>query len=193
MIVLVGVACIAMYVKTVLPNVGEPEQLTIERKPLRIERGKYLANNVAVCMDCHSQRDYSLYAGPIKAETFGAGGEKFGEEIGFPGSIYSKNITAFKLGTWTDGEIVRAITTGVSKNDNALFPLMPYHNYGRMDKEDIYSIVAYIRTLPAKANEVPDSELDLVAARQQYENANLPHIFLIRFQIVREASLLLKF
>ncbi len=32
---------------------------------------------------------------------------------------------------------------------------MPYPYYGRMDKEDIYSIIAYIRTLKPIANEVP--------------------------------------
>lgn len=132
LIVLVCIACIAMYVKTALPNVGPAEKLTVERTPERIERGNYLANNVAVCMDCHSQRDNSMYAAPRKPGTFGAGGEKFGKEIGFPRSIYAKNITPYALKNWTDGEIIRAFTAGVDKNGSALFPLMPYHNYGRM-------------------------------------------------------------
>ena len=28
-----------------------------------------------------------------------------------------------------------------------MFPLMPYLNYGKMDREDIYDIIAYIRAL----------------------------------------------
>ena len=122
-----------------------------------IALGKYLANHEAVCLDCHSQLDYSLFAGPVKHGTFGAGGEKFGKELGFPGTIYSKNITAYSLNKWTDGEILRGITAGVNKDGKALFTLMPYHAYGKMDKQDVYSIIAYLRTLPAIKNEAPET------------------------------------
>ena len=33
--------------------------------PERVERGKYLANNVAVCLDCHSTRDFTKFSGPV--------------------------------------------------------------------------------------------------------------------------------
>jgi hypothetical protein len=49
---------------------------------------------------------------------------------------------------------------GTSKDGEALFPLMGYPTYGKMDREDIYSIIAYIRTLPQIKNEVPARELD---------------------------------
>ncbi len=51
------------YVKLALPNVGEAPDLVIERTPERIERGKYLAHNVAVCIDCHSARDWGKFSG----------------------------------------------------------------------------------------------------------------------------------
>jgi hypothetical protein len=37
---------------------------------------------------------------------------------------------------------------------------MPYLNYGKMDSEDIYDVIAYIRTLPSLAYDVPDSKAD---------------------------------
>jgi mono/diheme cytochrome c family protein len=37
---------------------------------------------------------------------------------------------------------------------------MPYKAYGKMDKEDIYSIIAYIRTLPEQKTEMPERKLD---------------------------------
>lgn len=37
---------------------------------------------------------------------------------------------------------------------------MPYHNYGRMDAEDINSIIAYIRSLSPIQNKVPVSKAD---------------------------------
>jgi hypothetical protein len=48
----------------------------------------------------------------------------------------------------------------VSKDGSALFPVMPHAAYGRMDKEDVLSIIAYLRTLPAIAHEVPASVPD---------------------------------
>jgi hypothetical protein len=111
-------------------------------------------------MDCHSTRDWSLFSGPMKPGTLGGGGEKFGREMDMPGNIYVKNITPYALGNWTDGEIFRAITGGVSKDGTALFPLMPYHAFGKMDKEDVYCIIAYLRTIPAIKNDVPPTELD---------------------------------
>ena len=146
------------YVSFFLPNVGAPPELTVDITPERVERGEYLANHVVVCMDCHSQRDFSRFSGPLKEGTLGAGGEKFAEEFGFPGTFFSKNITPAKLSDWTDGEIYRAITTGVSKDGDAIFPVMPYKFYGHMDPEDVKDIIAYLRSIPAIENEVPQSK-----------------------------------
>ncbi len=145
------------YIKTALPNVGEAPVLKIELTPDRVARGKYLANSVSVCMDCHSARDWSKFAGPMVANTLGSGGELFAEEFGFPGRYISKNITPYSLGKWSDGEIFRAITTGVSKDGSPLFPVMPHPRYGEMDKEDIYAIIAYLRSLPPIAKDVAPS------------------------------------
>ena len=80
--------------------------------------------------------------------------------MGFPGKFYSRNITPFNLKNWTDGEIFRTITTGVNKSGRALFPVMPYQNYGKMDKEDIYDIIAYVRSLPLIESNPPENQLD---------------------------------
>jgi mono/diheme cytochrome c family protein len=159
-LILLIVAGLVVFVKTALPRVGPPPELSIQATPGRLARGEYLALHVAACMDCHSQHDWGLYGGPVKPGTFGAGGEKFGQEIGFPGTVYSSNITPAALAGWTDGELFRAITTGETKDGRALFPLMAYHNYGQSDPEDIMSIIAYLRSLPAIRNEVPARQLD---------------------------------
>ncbi|MBO9151636.1 c-type cytochrome [Chitinophaga sp. GCM10012297] len=160
LILIVGVAAVATYVKSALPDVGPAEVITIEKTPERIERGKYLANNVAVCMDCHSVRDWSQFAGPLVSESFGGGGERFGPEMGLPGTIYSRNITPHGISGWTDGELFRAITSGVSKDGSALFPLMPYRNYGKLDREDIYCIISYLRSLSPVKNDIAARSLD---------------------------------
>jgi cytochrome c2 len=142
-----AVIVLLTYVKLALPNVGPAPEIKVELTPERIKRGEYLANAVCVCMDCHSKRDWTKFAGPPVEGTLGQGGEIFNQDFGFPGSFSSKNITPAGISNWTDGELFRTITTGVNKDGKALFPIMPYMHYGQMDQEDLYSIIAYIRTL----------------------------------------------
>ena len=153
------IAAVMIYVKVALPDTGPAPDIKIERTTARIERGEYLANHVTVCMDCHSTRDWTRYAGPLSGG-FGAGGEAFTQDMGFPGKFYAPNITPYTLGTWTDGEIFRAVTTGVNKSGRALFPLMAYHRFGQLDKEDIHSVIAYIRGLKPVQKDIPQSEPD---------------------------------
>ncbi|ANH82081.1 cytochrome C [Niabella ginsenosidivorans] len=159
-IVILLVLSSGLYINFAKPDVGAAPDIKVSMDSSSIERGKYLATNVAVCMDCHSQRDWTLFSGPVSKDKEGIGGEKFGSEAGFPGNIYSTNLTPYQLSSWTDGEIYRAITSGVSKNGRALFPVMGYHRFGQMDKEDVYNIIAYLRTLRSIPNDVPETELD---------------------------------
>ena len=149
------------YVKFGLPNVGPAPDITIELTEEKIDRGRYLANHVMLCMDCHAVRDFSLYAGPLKPGTKGAGGEVFDRDnMGLPGSFVAPNLTPAALGDWTDGEIFRAITSGVSKDGTSLFPIMPYPNYSQLAEEDIHAVIAYLRTLEPIEYERPPSEYD---------------------------------
>ncbi|WP_428668340.1 c-type cytochrome [Runella sp.] len=159
-VVVIGIGCVMAYVKFILPDVGPAPELRINATKAQIERGRYLANHVNVCMDCHSTRDWTRYSGPPTPGTIGKGGERFGRELGLPGTFYSRNITPAGVGNWTDGELFRAITSGVNRHEKALFPLMPYSAYGKMDQEDVKSIIAYIRTIQPIHNKIPDSESD---------------------------------
>ncbi|GAA4399970.1 cytochrome c [Nibrella viscosa] len=156
LLVLGGVA----YVKLMLPDVGPAPEMKIQADAAQIERGKYLAHHVALCIDCHSERDYNRLGAPLVVNSYGRGGEAFGRDMGFPGDIYAPNLTPAHLGNWTDGEIYRAITTGVSKDGRALFPLMPYQRFAQMAPDDIKAIIAYLRTLPPIQNQVKATELD---------------------------------
>jgi mono/diheme cytochrome c family protein len=129
-----------------------------------IARGNYLANNVAACIHCHSQRDFNKFSGPVIPGTEGGGGFAFESKIAdfIPGVLYGKNITPDPetgIGTWTDDEILRAITQGIRKNGDTLFPIMPYTYYNKLAKDDLMSIIAYIRTLKPIKNKVPDRQL----------------------------------
>lgn len=143
LVAVVGASII--YLQYAFPNVNAAPVITIEKTPALVARGEYIANHVAVYIDCYSSRDFSRFSGPPAPNTTGKGGDKFDHSLGFPGTFYARNITSDKetgIGTWTDGEVYRAITKGVSKNGDPLFPVMPYKAYSQMTTEDAYAVVA---------------------------------------------------
>ena len=160
LLAVIAISGLLLYVKTALPDVGEAEEIKIDYTAERVARGEYLANCVNVCMDCHSTRDWSKFSGPLTEGTFGQGGDRFDQTVGMPGVFYAKNITPEGISRYSDGELFRVITSGVTKEGRAMFPLMPFPYYGKMDREDIYSIIAYIRSLSPIKNDVPESVAD---------------------------------
>ncbi len=121
LVIVIAVTALISYVKLALPDVGDPEDLKIEYTAERVERGKYLANAVAVCMDCHSTRDWNTFAAPLKEGTLGKGGEEFTQEFGFPGHYYAKNIRPYGVGKWTDGEILEPLLAVSVKTEKLFF------------------------------------------------------------------------
>lgn len=150
-LVLVAAAGGLLYLFTRYPDVPPPETVTVTRTPEQIARGKYLSDHVTGCTVCHAERDWSRYGGPRVPGTDGKGGQRFGYGLE-PFVLYAKNISPAGIGDWTDGELIRAFTTGVSRDGTALFPLMPYPRFARLSREDVEAIVAYLRTLPAVTN-----------------------------------------
>ncbi len=135
--------------------------LEVSSEPAVVERGRYLSHHVAICMTCHSERDYSYFGAPPRQGTAGQGGLTIPELFGTPRGLVipAPNLTPAALGDWTDGEIFRAIAGGLSRDGRRLFPAHPYSNYRTMPKEDIEAIIAYLRTLPPGPNELPERYL----------------------------------
>jgi mono/diheme cytochrome c family protein len=109
-----------------------------------VKKGFYLVT-IAHCMECHTPMGQR---GREFATKLGAGGFEF---PGPWGVSVSRNITPSKtkgIGAWTDDEIKRAITTGVSKDGSKLKPPMGYHYYATVTPDDLDAIVAYLRTVP---------------------------------------------
>jgi mono/diheme cytochrome c family protein len=112
-----------------------------------VARGAYIAGPLAHCMECHTpplgivQRDWSRP---------GAGGTPFEGPFGF---VVASNITPDKehgIGTWTDDQIVGAITRGVSADGRRLAPPMSNRAgiYSRITERDLSDLIAYLRSLP---------------------------------------------
>jgi len=114
------------------------------RDPVR--RGFYLAT-IAHCMECHARKpdgswDYRNWLG------------KGGHEMKGPwGTVKVANISSHPkagIGSWSDAEIKRALTHGVSRSGRAfMLPMARQVYFSRMTDADLGAIVAYLRTLPS--------------------------------------------
>jgi hypothetical protein len=134
------------------PKMRAAPDVKAPSSPEVIEKGKYLANHVFVCTGCHSEVQENLPGEPIVPETLGRGRD-FGDHPDvFPGRIRARNLTPDPdtgLGKWTDGEILRAMREGVSRDGRVLFPMMPYRTYGAaMGDDEALAVIAYLRSLP---------------------------------------------
>jgi mono/diheme cytochrome c family protein len=112
-----------------------------------VARGAYLAGPVAHCMDCHTpplpgeRRDWSR---------IGAGGVPF---EGPSGIVVSRNVTSGKkygIGAWTDEQIIRALTQGISADGHRLAPPMSRRAsiWAQLTERDQHDLIAYLRSLP---------------------------------------------
>src|ERR1700758_5618254 len=63
-----------------------------ERTPERWARGKYIVENLAACVDCHSPHDWTKHDNPIPPGMEGAGGD-FSILKGLPGHVVAPNLT----------------------------------------------------------------------------------------------------
>jgi mono/diheme cytochrome c family protein len=121
-----------------------------------LERGKYLVNGPVACGNCHNSRDDKMAFIPGKEF---AGGFHIVEEGVF--DAHAANITPDPdtgIGTWTDEEIITAIREGKTPDGRIIFPPMAVPTYNAMSDDDVKAIVAYLRTVPAVHNEVPESK-----------------------------------
>ena len=121
-------------------------------------RGAYLVNSVMACTDCHTPVDPAT--GAPQMEKYLAGRQPY---EGPWGIVYGGNITPDNetgIGSWTEDEIIRAITTGVGKDGRRLI-LMPWFNYVTLKPEDAEAIAYYLKNvLPAVENEIPAASLN---------------------------------
>jgi mono/diheme cytochrome c family protein len=76
------------------------------------------------------------------------------------GVSFTANLTPDQntgLGIWTEDMFKKALRTGRHMGvSRPILPPMPWFNYGKMSDEDIHAVYAYLRSIPAIHNRVPD-------------------------------------
>ena len=119
----------------------------------QVERGKYLVN-LAGCNDCHTPGYF--FGKPDMARFLG--GSDVGFEMPGLGTFVGPNLTPDKatgLGGWTDAQVVTALQKGARPDGRMLAPIMPWHAFAGLTKQDADAIVAFLRSLPPVDHKVP--------------------------------------
>jgi mono/diheme cytochrome c family protein len=136
-----------------------------ERTPERRERGRYLAENVMACFDCHSEKNWNATGAPPAEGKVGAGRDWTVDGINW---LVAPNITPdveTGAGTWTDDMLARAIREGIGHDGRALFPVMPYTIYREMSDEDLAAVVVFLRSLTPVRNALPPTKIPFPLSR----------------------------
>ncbi|KAA3617756.1 MAG: cytochrome C [Calditrichaeota bacterium] len=132
--------------------------LKVEADSAMIERGRYLVYGPAHCMDCHSPME-QVVKNEDNSELPLSGG--FGLQIP-PGIFYAPNITPDKetgIGNYSDGELYRMMRHNITRSGQATIDFMPFIN---MANEDIYSIIAFLKSQKPVKNKMPETEFSFL-------------------------------
>ncbi|SRR6266404_3285335 len=110
----------------------------------KVERGKYLVDQVALCGDCHTPRTEK--GEPIKEKYLKGSPLFFKPTVPIPGwADKSPNIAG--LPGWEERDAIKFFMTGLAYNDLPGRPPMPQY---RFNQEDATAIVTYLRSLGAE-------------------------------------------
>jgi hypothetical protein len=170
----------------------------VPTKEERIEKGKMLVE-LGGCNDCHSPKVMTAM-GPVPDTTRLLSGHPQDEPvanvdpamlkskmwmhatmdatawIGPWGVSYTANLTPDPetgLGNWTEDLFIKALRTGKHMGiGRPILPPMPWPGIGKSSDEDLKDIFAYLHSLPAIHNKVPDPiPPDMIASILSKDNS----------------------
>ena len=140
---LIGKIVKAFVIKPTGPKVPPPARTPAPDSPAY---GEYLADAVAECAGCHTQR--SFVTGAFTGPRF-AGGAVFAVDKDPTLELVTPNLTSDpstgRTGAWSEEQFITRFRAG------ALIPqtVMPWVEFGRMSDGDLRAIYRYIRSVPA--------------------------------------------
>ncbi len=149
-----------------------------------VKRGQQLVS-MGGCADCHTPKRFDPKVGmPVPDDTHFLAGHPEGApdpesqpgqtdmavigptftsfKAGF-GIVYSRNLTPDRetgLGAWSEQQFIQTMRTGHRQGTGrVLLPPMPWQNLATASDGDLQAIYAYLRTIPAVHNQVPDPKV----------------------------------
>ena len=125
-----------------------------------VERGRYLAEGLLLCVICHSERDWDRPGGPPVEGMAAAGRVWWDDEE--RGRLVAPNLTPDTetgIGRWTDEELVRSIRTGIGRDGRHLHLLAYSDALRHLADRDVEAVIAYLRSLEPIHNPLPETAL----------------------------------
>jgi mono/diheme cytochrome c family protein len=135
-VIVVGLGAFLAYVAaTGIPKYppGKVDR-KVEVTPERVARGRKVAS--LTCFNCHENPTTGRLTGKQLVDA----PKQFGP-------IFSKNITkdtVHGIGTWTDGELIYLLRTGIDRHGQYLPPYMP--KLPLMSDDELESVIAFLRS-----------------------------------------------
>jgi mono/diheme cytochrome c family protein len=120
----------------------------IPRDSAALARGRHLSRAISKCVECHGND---------------LGGQVVIDAMPM-GRVVAPNLTSGRGGiggSRSDDDFLRAIRHGIGVGGRPLV-LMPARNYWHMGDDDVGSLIAYIRSVPAVDRELPATKFGLV-------------------------------
>ncbi|MBC8146179.1 MAG: diheme cytochrome c-553 [bacterium] len=143
-----------------------------------IKKGEYLVN-LGGCGDCHTPLAIGAN-GPAPDISKMLSGSPAGVTIphielpppfmfagtstafrGMWGVSYAANLTpdsATGIGTWTEANFIETLRSGKHMGGRPIMPPMPWQNIAKLPDADLKAMFAYLRSVPAINNKVPEYE-----------------------------------
>lgn len=126
-------------------------------------RGRYLAAESGLCIECHTKHlDITATNNDALDTTkLFAGGEDYSSLFAATLKIHpvSANLTSDAttgLASWTVADIGKALHDGLDKQGMGICPPMPWQAYAHLTDQDAKDIANYIKSLPPVVNAVAD-------------------------------------
>lgn len=124
-----------------------PKPLALPTDSASLAHGAHLVQSVGMCVECHGEKldGRVMIDGPL-------------------GIIGAPNLTRGTGGVGallTDADYVRAVRHGVSPDGHALM-IMPAQDYMNFSDADLAAVLAYVKSVPAADNVVPESKISLL-------------------------------
>lgn len=130
------------------PNYGpKVESVPEPNKDDLLAYGRYVTHTLGHCTECHTP----MVEGRFDFSRLNTGGRVLVNVFGVDATAVSLNITPHPtagIGEWSDEELKRAITDGVSRDGRELAKIMAYPYYKNINEEDMNAMIAYLRSVP---------------------------------------------
>lgn len=150
--VITGVAAVALYVFAIAPH-RQPAEVWASTAAPDLQNGKRIFF-AAGCASCHAS-----VGATGDARLLLTGGVALKTQFG---TFHAPNISPDPkagIGNWTLAEFGDAVTRGIGKSGENLYPAFPYTSYARMKPQDVADLFGYLKTLPASPNVAPPHAL----------------------------------